>query len=328
MSVISVGAEAEPVTPVVFLRPSALLYVYIIIPIVAIFLVCDSIFSGLALSRSFPADPHSIQWFTVFFMLPHIFTSAFTFLDAEYIQHYRRRLIVSSLLFVLLIAVVMVFHFIIPFMLFVSIYTIYHLIGQQTGIASMLAGSRSRIYTVWKWVTFLTLLIIYMAVILGGGMNVLVRIFPYFCLGYLFFSLFVAFQAPRLIGRYYILATAVMIVFSFLLYVKNLPFFMILIPRFVHDVTAYFFYVTHNMNRNAEKNHSIFSRLRKKIPLPEYLYAPLVGVVCTVIVTVLMRQYIVFLIAFMALFHYHLEGVMWKNGSPHRRYIHMAPASI
>lgn len=312
-----------------FLRPSSLLFIYGIIPLVAVFLAVDGLFFDLGFSRSLPVDPHSMQWFNMFFMLPHIFASAFTFFDADYIAHYRQRLQVSLLVIVITLMLVFGLRLIAPFMLFISVYTVYHLVSQQTGIAAMLAGASSWIYTAWKWFTFSVSAILYLAAIIGSGpfASILTLAFPGFVLLYFLNTWAAARQAKTRVAYYYTWANAVMIVVTYGLYLARLPFFMILIPRFVHDVTAFFFYITHNHNRNAARPANVIAGLGQKLSLPEYVYTPLLGIACTAVVTLIFKEYMIYLLSFMALFHYYWEGVMWKRGTPHRQFIHFRQGS-
>lgn len=120
-----------------------LLALYAIVPMCVLLVTADGLLADFAFSRQLPADPHSMRWFTLLFMLPHIFASLFTLIDRQYLPHYRRRLGITIPLF-LLIA------WLLPqvigwtlFMVGIAIYTIHHLMAQQAGIAAMLAANRS-----------------------------------------------------------------------------------------------------------------------------------------------------------------------------------------
>ncbi|MDI1302913.1 MAG: hypothetical protein PSX71_13490 [bacterium] len=319
------GAEGAEGAVISWMRPSSLLFIYSVIPMVAVFLTLDWFFFDLKLSRSLPADPHDMQWFNMFFMLPHIFASLFTFFDAEYVAYYGVQLARSVVVILAIIISVFTLRAFAPFMLIISIYTVYHLVSQQTGIAAMLARNATPMYKIWKWVTFFALTIVYLAAIIGDQrLKVfLTGILPWF---YVLYSLLAYFTAKKVldkIGFYYTCANSVMIIFSCVLYAYNFSFFMIFIPRFVHDVTAFFFYISHNANRNSAGSKNMISRLGVRLGLPEYFYTPAVGILCTVIVTLFFKKYMIVLLSFMALFHYYWEGRMWKRGTPHRRYIHI-----
>lgn len=308
-----------------WIRPLSLLLIYSIIPLVGIFLIVDWFFFNFEITRSLPVDPHSMQWFNMFFMLPHIFASFFTFFDAEYVQYYKRRLLVSVFTIMCILVLVFSFRLFAPFMLLISIYTVYHLVSQQTGIAAMLARNQSVVHKLWKWATFLAMAVFYLAVIVGGTQTktILIKIFPFFYFLYFLLVCVTVMKSFDRIGRYYIIANSVMIIFSCILYSCDFYFFMILIPRFVHDVTAFFFYISHNTNRNAGRPLNLVSRVGASLKLPEYLYTPLAGIACTALATALLKDYLFLLLSFMALFHYYWEGVMWKQGTPHRRHIHI-----
>lgn len=307
------------------IKPVYLLGIYSVIPVVALFLAADLWLNGLRLSRSLPADPHTMQWFTMFFMLPHIFASLFTFFDRDYLLAYKERLVVSVPL-ILVVMVVVPLLFDAPLLqLIVAVYTLFHLISQQTGIAAMIARNKSAVYQAWKWLSFFAVLMISILAQadLPGFHNVLYVVLPFFILLYGALTLFAAKQSKTATGMGYIAANSVMVVICYGLALAKLPFFVILILRVVHDVTAFYFYVSHNANRNRERHLNLISRLRQWLRLPEYVFTPLMGVLCTVLATATLGDNIFFAVIFLGLLHYYWEGVMWKQGSPHRTNIYV-----
>lgn len=307
------------------IKPAYLLGVYGIIPVIILFLAADLLLNDWQLSRSLPSDPHTMQWFTMFFMLPHIFASLFTFFDREYLMAYKDRLAVSVPL--ILVAMVGIpFLFGAPvFRLIVAVYTIFHLVSQQTGIAAMVARNKSGAYHAWKWVSFFAIMMI--SIVASADFPALHRALyvalPVFLLLYGVLTLLAARQSKTAVGKYYIAANSLMIVACYGLALVNLPFFVILIPRVVHDVTAFYFYISHNANRNREQPLNWVSRLRKWLRLPEYAFTPLMGILCTALATATLGEHIFFVVIFLGLLHYYWEGVMWKQGSPHRANIYV-----
>lgn len=319
------SAAGAPALPPLKLSPAWLLALYGILPLCALFLLVDWLAFDLRLSRALPADPHSMQWFNLFFMLPHIFASLFTFFDRDYVLAYRRRLGISL---PLILAAAILFPLLFGyglFMLLIAVYTVYHLMGQQTGIAALLARHKSWRHEAWRWSSFLALGVLYVVIMVGnpGLAQGLRPWIPWILGGFLATAVLVARQSRTGMGTAYIAANSTMIVACYGLYLANLPFFMILVPRFVHDVTAFFFYVTHNTNRNRERPRNLVSRLRLAVDLPESIWTPATGILCTAFVTFVLKEYLVFILSFLALFHYYWEGVMWKHGSPHRQQIYV-----
>jgi uncharacterized membrane protein len=103
----------------------------------------------------------------------------------------------------------------------------------------------------------------------------------------------------------------------------------LLSARVIHDLTAFMFYSVHGHNRKEESSNLIYtSFLTKNIP-------PLILTPVLAISSNLMYLYLVFLTkeipflnsilifgyVLMALFHYNLEGVIWRKDSPVRNYV-------
>lgn len=318
-------SSVSAMSDVMRIKPGYLLGIYSIIPVVILFIAADLWLNDLQLSRALPADPHSMQWFTMFFMLPHIFASLFTFVDRDYLVAYRDRLVVSVPV-ILMVVIVVPLLFNAPLLqLIVAVYTLFHLISQQTGIAAMIARNKSAVYHAWKWVSFFAVLMISVLAQANvpGFRDLLYLALPFFILFYGALTLLSARQSKTVAGARYIAANSAMIVICYGLALARLPFFVILIMRVVHDVTAFYFYISHNANRNRERHLNLISRLRKWVRLPEYVFTPLMGVLCTFLATVVLGEGILFAIIFLGLLHYYWEGVMWKQGSPHRASIHV-----
>jgi len=72
-----------------------LLAIYLIVPIVWLVVVVDLVALEGRLRAQLPPSPEDLFWFTVFFVLPHILASQFSFYDREYLSVYRPRLLVG-----------------------------------------------------------------------------------------------------------------------------------------------------------------------------------------------------------------------------------------
>jgi len=65
-----------------------LLAVYLVVPTVGLVVVVDLALLRGGLRGSLPNSPEDLFWFTVFFVLPHILASQFSFYDREYVKVY------------------------------------------------------------------------------------------------------------------------------------------------------------------------------------------------------------------------------------------------
>lgn len=334
MAAIQITASNVPTQPQPQrLSPGFLLSIYAVVPLCLLFILADYLLFDLHASRSLPSDPESMGWLNIIFMLPHVIASIFTFADREYISTYSTRLAVSSLGLGAGVLIVPVALGVNALILVLALYTAYHQIAQQAGIASIITRNRSRTHAAWKWYSLFILIAVFTASLADPDVlrHVLTTqgdfFYPLFAivgLGYLVISILVARQSRTRIGVAFIAANGAMLITHCFLFSLRLGFFMILIPRIIHDVTAFAFYVSHNINRNREQSKNLITKLTKPLAVPEYLATPALAILCSVMLTSFMpKPGLVFCLPFLALFHYYWEGVMWKNGAPHRNYLYV-----
>lgn len=296
---------------------------YLIVPVCLLFVVVDWLVTGGQISRALPADPHSMRWFTLFFMLPHIFASMLILADVRYIQFYRRRLMVTLPLFVVAAIWLPVLLGWTLFMIIIAIYTIYHLMAQQAGMAAMLAKNRCIRHRIWGWSSFILLAVLYLLVLIPASVSVPgVNIMLAALTAILIVSTREAWSRSHTkIGRRYIGSNSAMLLACLLFYYLKLPFFLILMPRVVHDITAFMVYAAHNSDRAGSDSPSVMALIQRLIPLPVAYLTPLAGIGLTAMVTYLGSSHMMVLLPFMAMFHYHWEAIMWRGGSPLRQHI-------
>lgn len=317
------GRAVAAELPLAALSGRWLIALYAIVPFCLLIALFDWLVLQGALTRVLPADPHSMRWFTLLFMLPHIFASMLILADLEYIEHYRRRLAVTLPLLLLASVALPALLGWTAFMVIIAIYTIYHLMAQQAGIAAMLAENRCLWHRLWGGISFVFLTVIYLLVLVpvppGSAWIDMVLA----GLGAaLILSTWQAYSGSRTsIGAGYICANSAMLLACLLFYYVQMPFFLILMPRVVHDITAFLVYVAHNTNRAVARAPSAMGLLQRLVPLPVMYLTPLAGIGLTVMVTYLFQSHMMVLLPFMALFHYHWEAVMWRSGSPLRQHL-------
>lgn len=314
------------------LNPMVLLAIYVVVPALLWFALVDYLFTDLRLSHKMEVGPQSILLVGVLLQAPHNFASILTFLDREYIREYRGKLLICLGVTLASLSIPWFFGEGI-FSFFILAYTFYHQSAQQAGIASMLARNKSAWHETWRWMSFVILMfgILYIVARTGQGTEVffqppLNRIIGTLALVYLVLFTAVSFivyrQAKTKVGRYYVLAnTAMFFAYSLFMYL-DLPFFMLFIPVFVHDITAFAFYINHNQNRNRTELVNLVSKVRGVLPMPEYLLTPIAGMLLGMLFLFGMGSSLyVYAAAMLNVAHFYLEGVMWKNGTPHRRHI-------
>jgi hypothetical protein len=129
-----------------------------------------------------------------------------------------------------------------------------------------------------------------------------------------------------------------LILSSFYLYAQQYYFLAILVPRLVHDVTAYIFYVTHDYNKHHQQPRNALYRLSKACQLPIVVVLPALSFALAFVLQaygdfwvsqltefffgVEIRKVITIgLIGYLGLMHYYTESFTWKQDSPYRQFI-------
>ena len=292
---------------------------YLIIPAVWFVVVADIVFFDAALRKALPSSPEQLFWFTVFFVLPHILASQFSFYDRDYLRAYRKQLLYGVPLLLVAAAAISRFDAGSGGMIFIAV-TMWHVIAQQTGIAGLLAGRTTTAFLWWKWLTVI-LFTFGVTLILGPWMNWVGA--PMLGLTTLL-TVTAVQQARHPVGRHYLWATQAMSISAALLSAGGYVFFSILIPRVVHDITAWVFYLTHDHNRNRATLHNGLYRLFRFSRLPTGVIVVSLAVAVNLIFEQGLGSWYHAIIIPISLFHYYSESFMWKRNSIHRRQVRFA----
>ncbi len=139
-------------------------------------------------------------------------------------------------------------------------------------------------------------------------------------------------------GKYFLWANTMLIVSSFYFYTQEYYFLSILIPRLVHDSTAYVFYVTHDYNKHHQSPQNLIYKYAARCNLHVFLVLPLLSFILTYLLQAygdelinmitrfffemeIRKAVTLGVVGYLSLMHYYTEGFTWKAGSPMRRYI-------
>ena len=112
----------------------------------------------------------------------------------------------------------------------------------------------------------------------------------------------------------------------------------ILMPRLVHDITAYSFYVTHDVNRHGVRPQNGLFKVAHSLRVPVFVVLPALSFVLTYLLQAYGDALVDFLaqslfsvhiykaitlglIGYLALMHYYTESFVWAANSPLRKYI-------
>ncbi len=311
-------------TSIIRINPLYLLAVYSVLVVGVLVVIFDTLVLDGAIRRNGPQDPHEYIWFTVLFTLPHIFASFFGFLDHEYIDAYGDKL-TKGIRYIVLASILLLFlPSTVTFVVF-ALYTMTHVYLQQTGISRSLMRTSNAWHTIWQWSGVLYLFLLYV-LIYSDTLTLSTMALIAVSIPLLVTSLVSAVLAQRnsqtKLGRAYMISTATIPFIGLLFYLLDYWLLVIAIPRIIHDVTAYMFYVSHDHNRFAQAGSNVLYRWFSSIGIPVYIASPAISITLAypfqagglgaAILPVLMA---------VSFFHYYIEGFMWKHGSLHRKYI-------
>jgi hypothetical protein len=139
-------------------------------------------------------------------------------------------------------------------------------------------------------------------------------------------------------GKLFLWSNIFLVLSSFYLYLQQYYFLAILVPRLVHDATAYIFYVTHDYNRHHNHPQNFIYRYAAHWNVPIFIVLPvcsfalafvlqaygdnIVSAITELFFSVEIHKAITLgLLGYLALMHYYTEAFTWKQESPYRRFI-------
>lgn len=311
------GLTRERSAPLAISFP-LLLAVYGLIPLAVVVILVDVCLLGSRLKAALPASPYDWWIVTALFNYPHIFASQFSLMDREYLPRYRRLLwgVPAVILAALVLAI-----FINPygFAIF-ELVTIIHVILQQVGITRLMMGPVPTSFAVWKWLFVGAFAFAYVGLALEARFWVLVLAVGPLLIPTTYLAYRAAAESKTPIGRHYLLSNQTMLLFTAACYPLGYPVFSILIPRVIHDVTAFFFYVTHDYNRNREEIKNSFYRLFRILPMPLAFVGPFVALSLNVLLRTFTRLAAnPFFFAPVNMIHYYTEKFIWRRDTIHRQ---------
>jgi hypothetical protein len=321
-----------------------LLALYAIIPLcLALQLIDESFWQGY-LQSHLPSSPNHFIVFQILFGTPHIIASTLLLTsNSDYLKNYSRKLMLMTLAIAIVFGLGSLF---IPYKVFyvlVAAWTVYHVIKQQHGVARSVCRLPNWAFYVLLWLSVIAGLIIYVGIFLKNSLDVqqtfwIKQSAGLLCISLILFGIYCQRYVSSLFGRCFLWANIFLVLSSFYLYLQQYYFLAILVPRLVHDATAYTFYVTHDYNRHHSKPHNFMYRIARLFHIPLLIVLPL----CSFALAFALQAYgddfisrlsdfffgvsihkviTLGLLGYLALMHYYTEAFTWKNDSPYRRYI-------
>jgi hypothetical protein len=209
---------------------------------------------------------------------------------------------------------------------YVIAYTMYHVLSQQLGVAiSMMKVRPGKLYEPLRWSATLAGTFMYTLAVVDHELY-----FVGIRFGTLFEILAAASVATSCVlghrmakdsknskGTLYLYANLAMLVAVCGFWQLGYAVFVIMVPRFVHDLTALYIYAVHDHNRNVQTRHNYIYRSFS------FLSPLIVCPALAIVLTAVLEPYAWFVapLIIITLLHYYTESFIWRGDSPHRRQV-------
>jgi len=321
-----------------------LLGLYAIVPLCVLISLLDQFGFDHALRDMLPSSPSHFLLFNILFGTPHIIASnLLLFGHSDYVRTFKSRLIGMTLFIIVFFGVGSLF---IPYRVLYIIsasWTVYHVLKQQHGIAKAVCRLPNRAFYIQLWLSVSAGIFIYMGIFLKNSLEPevaqwVLQVATVLTGGLLISTLYCQRYVPSRFGVYFLWANTLLVLASWYVYREQYYFLAILMPRLVHDTTAYSFYVSHDVNRHSETPQTGLFRLASRCRIPVAVVLPVLSflltylfqvygddlvnlILQTLFSTQIYKAVTLGLVGYLALMHYYTEAFIWAGGSPLRRYI-------
>ncbi len=321
-----------------------LIGLYGIIPLCLILQAVDAFYLNGRILAHLPSSPSHFLLFQLLFGTPHILASSLLLAtNRQYLQFYQTKLLIMSGLIIGIFGIGSLF---IPYKalyVFAACWTVYHVLKQQIGVGRGVYRLSNALFYTLLWCSVGAGICIYLGIFLHNSLENeqalwLKQVASLFTGLLILTSLICHRTLNTTIGKSFLWVNTLLVVASLYLYLQEYYFLAILMPRLVHDTTAYIFYLTHDYNKHhAQPQNGLYRcTIRWKIPL--FCVLPIASVLLTFILQVYGNQMVSFFteilfgieinkaisvgfIGYLSLMHYYTEAFIWKHGSPPRQFI-------
>lgn len=270
-----------------------LLSLYAIIPLCFLLQMTDVWFWHGYLRESLPTKPTHFLLFQILFGTPHILASTFVLLGSmEYIKRYQRNLIVMTAAIALIFGIGSLFIPYQVFYVFVAAWTVYHVLKQQHGVARGICRLPSWAFYLLLWLSVVAGLLIYIGIFLKNSLDaqqteMLKQVSGLLCMTLIVSAIYCQRYVTSSFGKWFLWSNIMLVISSFYFYVQQYYFLAILVPRLVHDTTAYIFYVTHDYNKHYKHPQNFLYRYAAQLNIHVFIVLPL----CSFVLAFVLQAY-------------------------------------
>lgn len=301
-------------------RFDRLLWLYAIVPATVALVACDALVLGFAVRSWLPAHPDRLALYTLLFNFPHIVASHLSMLDGAYVRAYWRRALLGLLGLGAITLVCMRLGDVAVF-LFAMCVTHFHIVGQQVGLTFAQLRTGGVWAGAWRWLSQATAGLVLLAVLepFAWARGPMLLLATALFVPSTLVTAVLAWRAPDGRARAYLLSNQAMFLAMLGCAVGGYGALSIVMPRFVHDLSAFYVYVVHDTNHDREGHPNLLFRAASALRLPPAIVGPAVAVALAFVVERLLpelaRLHVVYWLSGL---HYFMESFVWKSGSPHR----------
>ncbi len=312
------------------IRHSNLLAIYLIIPLaLAITGIDFCLFNGF-LQRHLPRTPEIFLIYRLLFSFPHIVGSSTIFLDSAFLAYYRNRLLygIPCIIFFALLLPRILGNT--PFMALYLTLTAFHFAGQQFGLVQMMNRFKYSEFFYWRTLGFFFTTWVHYELFLAGTIfssqkPFLIGLSAILLFIFLLLTHQLSRKSPSTVGRYYLWTNFLLVGVTQGFYLFGYPFFAVFVPQFIHNITAFYFYIVHDTNRNSEHPHNLIYLALNFSRIPIWMTCPLTAVMMAFPFTFLdfkaPGEWPFTLILIFTFIHYYTDTFTWKYPSLHRTYV-------
>jgi hypothetical protein len=263
--------------------------------------------------------------------------------NVEYLKFYKLKIILMTVAIAAFFGIGSLF---IPYLVFyvlVACWTVYHVLKQQHGVARGICHLPAWAFYLLLWLSVAAGIVVYILIFLKNTLDTqqtewLKHAAAGLCIGLALSTVLCQRYVATSFGKLFLWANTLLVLSSFYLYIQQYYFLAILVPRLVHDATAYVFYVTHDYNKHYQHPQNFIYRYAARCNVHVFVVLPAisfvlafalqnygdaaVNLITNSIFGIESRKVItVGLLGYLALMHYYTEAFTWKQGSPYRRFI-------
>jgi len=272
-------------------------------------------------------DPHDYAVFTLIFTFPHILASFFSFADKDYINFYKRRLTWSLRIVFALSLVLSLLGEAVFFTVFAT-YTMSHVFLQQGGISKTLSRTQNKLWKYWQFLGVALSASIYLYIYVGQNNSLrtwMILSFILMLCAFCGIGMSLVNDTEPTTGKLYIFATTLLPIIGAMYVRLDYVILALAVPRIVHDITAYIFYISHDHNRNQQTSNNYLYKSFNITKIPVVLLSPALSILMAYwLQQSLDGAFLTPIVGLLFLFHYQVEGYVWKSDSMHRRYVKLA----